>query len=116
MTGNQASTDKGSLHPKGFMILTPSQIEVAADEEFSSSVTVWPAGPRHSVSASAPAASGLRVTVTGHKVTVTGCLGRVGERHSVLVTVRDGTDIAHDTLTVAATEAPTATPPHRVPM
>jgi len=94
------------------MILTPSQIEVMAGEEFTSSVTVWPAGPRHSVSASAPAGSGLQVEVTGHKVTVTGRLGCVGEKHSVLVTVRDGTDVAHDTLSVEAAEVP---PHHAVP-
>jgi hypothetical protein len=110
MTGNETPSVSGSWHLKGFMILTPAQIEVTPGEEFTSSVTVWPAGPRHSVSASAPTGSGLRVEVTGHKVTITGCLGRLGERHTVPVTVQDGTDIAHDTLTIEATEAPT--PPH----
>lgn len=88
------------------MILTPAQIEVRPGEEFTSCVTVWPAGPRHSVSASAPTGSDLQVEVTGHKVTVTGRLSNPGERHTIPVTVRDGTDIAHDTLTIEATEAP----------
>ena len=88
------------------MILTPSQIEVTAGEEFTSSVTVWPAGPRHTVSASAPAGSELRVEVHGHKLRVTGRIGCVGERHAVLVTLRNGTDTAHDTLIVEALEVP----------
>lgn len=91
------------------MILTPSEIEVTAGTEFTSSVTVWPAGPRHVVSASAPAGSNLNVEVNGHTVTVTGRLGRTGERHAVTVTMSDGTDAAHDTLTVVAPELPSRT-------
>ncbi|MFI6402610.1 hypothetical protein [Streptomyces sp. NPDC050548] len=104
MTGNQIPPGNGSWHPKGFMILTPSHIEVTVGEEFASSVTVWPAGPQHIVSASAPAGSDLRVEVKGHKVTVTGRLGRAGEKHAVQVTVRTGPDIARDTLTIEAAD------------
>jgi len=104
MTGNQIPPGNGYWHLKGFMILTPSQIEVTVGEEFTSSVTVWPAGPRHVVSASAAAGAPVQVHVDGHKVTVTGLLGRAGEQLAVHVTVRDGTDIAHDTLTIEATD------------
>jgi hypothetical protein len=106
MTSNQIPPDYGSFHPKDFVILTPSQIEVPAGEEFTSSVTVWPAGLRHVVTAFPPDGSNLQVKVSGHKVTVTGRLGCVGEKHSVQVTVRDGAEVAHDTLTVEATETP----------
>lgn len=103
MTGNQARPGAGSRTPSGYMILTPAQIEVTAGEDFSSSVTVWPAGPRHSVSASVPDGSGLRVEVAGHKVIVTGCLDCAGEQHDVVVTtVRDGAEVAHDVLTIEA--------------
>ncbi|WP_234539524.1 hypothetical protein [Streptomyces shenzhenensis] len=104
MTVNQIPPGNGSWHLKGFMILTPSQVKVAAGEEFTSCVAVWPAGPRHVVSASAPAGSDLQVKVKGHRVTVTGRLERAGEQYTVHVTVRDGTDIAHDTLTIEASD------------
>ncbi|MGW2515927.1 hypothetical protein ACWC09_02625 [Streptomyces sp. NPDC001617] len=114
MTGNQIRPGNGSWHLKGFMILTPSHLEVTVGEEFTSSVTVWPAGPQHIVNASAPAGSDLQVEVKGHKVTVTGRLGRAGEKHAVQVTVRDGTDIAHDTLTIEAADVhrPATGPAH----
>ncbi|MER5447346.1 hypothetical protein ABT052_17385 [Streptomyces sp. NPDC002766] len=111
MTGNHTSPGTGSWHLKGFMILTPSQIEVTAGEEFTSSVSVWPAGPRHVVSASTSAGSDLRVTVEGHKVTVTGRLGRTGEKHTVQVSMSDGADVAHDTLTIEATDLHRPVPP-----
>ncbi|MGY6022593.1 hypothetical protein [Streptomyces spinosirectus] len=105
MTGNQIPPGNGTRRLKDFMILTPARIEVAAGEAFTSCVTVWPAGPRHVVSASAAAGSPVRVEVNGHKVTVTGRLGRAGELLIVHVTVRDHTDVAHDTLTIEATDA-----------
>ncbi|MGI5454805.1 hypothetical protein ACQEWB_16830 [Streptomyces sp. CA-249302] len=104
MTSNRTPPGNGSWHPRGFMILTPARIEVAAGEEFASSVTVWPAGPRHVVSASAAAEAPVQVVVNGHKVTVTGRLGHAGEQLTVHVTVRDGADVAHDTLTIAAVD------------
>jgi len=69
---------------------------------------VWPAGPRHTVSATAPTASALLVRVDGHKVTVSGRLDHPGETHTVVVTVRCATDVAHDTLTVEALPEPRA--------
>ncbi|MFI1567954.1 hypothetical protein ACH4ZX_33885 [Streptomyces sp. NPDC020490] len=106
MTGNHASPGIGSRRPEGFMILTPSQLDVTAGEDFTATATVWPAGPRHTVTASAPDESGLRVRVTGHKVTVTGRVPAPGESLAVQVTVRDGTDVAHDTLTVNSARTP----------
>ncbi|MFJ9535857.1 hypothetical protein ACIRPX_01165 [Streptomyces sp. NPDC101225] len=106
MTSHRIPPGSGSRHLKDFMILTPARIEVAAGEAFSSCVTVWPAGPRHVVSASAAAGAPVRVEVNGHKVTVAGRLGRAGEQLVVHVTVRDRTDIAHDTLTIEAVHAP----------
>lgn len=106
MTANQIpQSSNGPRHLKDFMILIPARIEVAAGEAFRSCVTVWPAGPRHVVSASASAGAPVRVEVNGHKVTVTGRLGRAGEQLIVHVTVRDHTDVAHDTLTIEATAA-----------
>ncbi|RRR87665.1 hypothetical protein [Streptomyces sp. RP5T] len=103
MTGNQARTGTGSRHPEDFMILTPAHIAVPAGEEFSASVTVWPAGPRHQVSATPSPGADLRIEVRGHKVTVTGRLAHARDRHTVLITLRDDTDTAHDTLTIEAT-------------
>ncbi|MCI3269669.1 hypothetical protein [Streptomyces cylindrosporus] len=99
------------------MILTPARIEVTAGEQFTSSVTVWPAGPRHVVNASAAAGSPVQVEVNGHKVTITGRLGHAGEQLAVHVTVRDDTtETAHDTLLIEATPTDRrATPPAHSP-